>query len=219
MLRFHREGRTTIAVTGAVIAAIVYLLGTINQWWSLILVVIAVMVFGLILHFFRSPDRNISDANPRQILAPADGKIVVVEHVDESEFLHQQCLQISIFMSPLNVHVNWNPISGKIVEHRHHPGKYLVAWHPKSSSDNERTTVVYETAGGEKVLVRQVAGAMARRIVNYLKIGEEVSQGAEMGFIKFGSRVDVLLPSNVNIKIDLNQKCQGNRTVLAEFPN
>ncbi len=176
------------------------------------------IIFLLILYFFRYPIRNPLSISDDKILAPADGKVVVIEEVDEEEILQRRCLQISIFMSPLNVHINWNPISGRIVYHKHHPGKYLVAWHPKSSTDNERTTLVYALHNGTQILVRQVAGAMARRIVNYLKEGDEVMQGDEMGFIKFGSRVDVLLPIEAQVAVKLQQNVRGNQTILASLP-
>ncbi len=217
MLRFHKEGRATIAITGALIAAMIYLLGSVNQWWSLLLTVAAVILFGVILYFFRLPNRMVGQPNSTEILAPADGKVVVIEEVNEEEFFDQKCLQVSIFMSPLNVHVNWNPINAQVIYRKHHHGKYLVAWHPKSSLENERTTMVYKTKGGTQILVRQIAGAMARRIVNYLNEGDQVMQGSEMGFIKFGSRLDLLIPSDVKLHVKLGQKCIGNRTVIAEL--
>ena len=154
------------------------------------------------------PDDNL-------VYAPADGKIVAIEEVNEDEYFEDKRIQVSIFMSPTNVHVNRNPIGGTVNYFRYHPGKYLVAWHPKSSTENERTTVVIGN-GDTEILLRQIAGAVAKRIVNYLNVGEEVEQGAEMGFIKFGSRVDLFLPLNAKIEVKLNQKVKGNRTVIAK---
>jgi len=150
----------------------------------------------------------------KKIFAPADGKVVVIEETMESEYFNDKRLQVSIFMSPLNVHVNRNPISGIVNYIKHHEGKYLVAWHPKSSSENERTTVVIENDGAE-VLLRQIAGAVAKRIVNYLEEGEQVIQGKDMGFIKFGSRVDLFLPIDTKLNVKIGDKVKGNRTIIA----
>jgi phosphatidylserine decarboxylase len=150
--------------------------------------------------------------------APADGKVVVIEEADETEYFKDRRIQLSVFMSPVNVHVNRNPISGLVKYFRYHPGKYLVAWHPKSSTENERTTVVTENSAGVAVLFRQIAGALARRIVWYVKEGDEVEQGSQFGFIKFGSRVDLFLPLGSKIKVELNQVVKGGRTILAELP-
>jgi phosphatidylserine decarboxylase len=150
------------------------------------------------------------------IIAPADGTVVVIEEVEESEFFNDKRVQISIFMSPANVHLNRNPISGQVVLSKYHPGKYLVAWHPKSSTENERHTVVLEGAHGS-ILVRQIAGAMARRIVNYSREGTQVQQNQEMGFIKFGSRVDVFVPLDAAVAVRMNQKVKGGQTLLASF--
>ncbi|MEN0004861.1 MAG: phosphatidylserine decarboxylase family protein [Bacteroidota bacterium] len=174
------------------------------------------IIFLLVLQFFRNPNRQLAATNDQVIYAPADGKVVVIEETEEPEFFNDRRIQLSIFMSPTNVHVNRNPISGKIAYYKYHPGKYLVAWHPKSSIENERTTIVYDN-GKAQVLVRQIAGAVARRIRNYLKEGQQVTQGGEMGFIKFGSRVDLFLPLGTEIKVEKDQKVVGNRTVLATF--
>ena len=152
------------------------------------------------------------------IYAPADGKVVVIEETTETEVFGERRLQVSIFMSPLNVHSNRNPVSGKVAYYRYHPGKYLVAWHPKSSTENERTTIVLDT-GQERVLFRQIAGAMARRIVAYLKEGQEVRQGAEMGFIKFGSRVDLLLPTDCRVQVGIGESVRSGQTVIAVLPD
>lgn len=176
----------------------------------------SVVLFFIVLQFFRHPTRKVF-RNDKQVLAPADGKVVVIEETDEPEFLKDKRIQVSIFMSPLNVHVNRYPVSGQVTYCRYHPGLYLMAWHPKSSTENERTTVVIETSSKVPVLMRQVAGALARRIVCYPKKDWIVKQGEEMGFIKFGSRVDIFLPPGTKINVQLNEKVVGGKTVLAEF--
>jgi phosphatidylserine decarboxylase len=178
--------------------------------------VISVIFFLLVLQFFRNPNRQIVTPNDKKVFAPADGKVVVIEETVETEYFKDKRLQVSIFMSPLNVHVNRNPISGIVNYIKHHEGRYLVAWHPKSSSENERTTVVIENNGAE-VLLRQIAGAVAKRIVNYLEEGDTVEQGRDMGFIKFGSRVDLFLPIGTEINVQIGDKVKGNRTVIANL--
>jgi phosphatidylserine decarboxylase len=179
-------------------------------------VIICVFCFLLILQFFRSPKR-VTIANDKYIIAPADGKVVVIEEVEETEYFQDARRQISIFMSPVNVHINRNPISGIVTYFKYHSGKYKVAWHPKSSTENERTTIVVEGHNSHPVLIRQIAGALAKRIVWYLKAGEEVKQGEELGFIKFGSRVDLFLPLDTKVNVKLGDKTIGGVTVLAEF--
>ncbi len=174
------------------------------------------IIFLLVLQFFRSPSININ-ANPNHVLSPADGKVVVIEKTKETEYLQEERIQISIFMSPLNVHINRNPVGGIIKYFKYHAGKYYVAWHPKSSTDNERTTIVYELNNGVKILTRQIAGAVARRIVCYISENEEVDQGQEFGFIKFGSRVDVFIPLDAKINVEIGQKTKGGKTVLADL--
>jgi phosphatidylserine decarboxylase len=169
--------------------------------------------FILIVQFFRNPYRN-TIINEHHVIAPADGKVVVIEEVEEPEYFKDKRRQVSIFMSPVNVHVNRNPIAGIVKYAKYHPGKYLVAWHPKSSTENERTTVVIANSKAE-VLFRQVAGALAKRIVYYVKEGEMVEQGSEMGFIKFGSRIDLYLPLSAKIEVQLQQKTRGGETVVA----
>lgn len=172
-------------------------------------------LFLLILQFFRSPVRQMA-LGDRIVVCPADGKVVAIEEVDEDEYFQgEKRVQVSIFMSPLNVHLNRYPISGKVVYAKYHPGKFLVAWHPKSSTENERNTVVVETDYGVAVLIRQIAGFVARRIIWYCEEDEEVQQCSELGFIKFGSRVDLLLPLNADIKVELEQKVRGGVTVIA----
>lgn len=174
------------------------------------------IIFLLVLQFFRSPTININ-ANVNHVLAPADGKVVVIEKTKETEYLQEERIQISIFMSPLNVHINRNPVGGMIKYFKYHAGKYHVAWHPKSSTDNERTTIVYELNNGVRILTRQIAGAIARRIVYYISESEEVNQGQEFGFIKFGSRVDVFIPLDAKINVEIGQKTKGGKTVLADL--
>jgi phosphatidylserine decarboxylase len=176
----------------------------------------SIVFYLLVLQFFRSPNRKIT-THPNLVLAPADGKVVVIEHTDETEYFNDQRIQVSIFMSPLNVHNNRAPVAGIVKLFRYHPGKYRVAWHPKASQENERTTMVLGMANGLDILVRQIAGAMARRIKWYVEEGEQVRQGQEYGFINFGSRVDVFLPTTANILVDQNDKAIGGKTVIAEL--
>ena len=214
-MKIHKEGYkilVVVAITLAIVNAIVFWL--IPGWLTLSYIVTGVL-FLLVLQFFRSPWREIMMPDDNLVYAPADGKIVAIEEVKEDEYFEDRRIQVSIFMSPTNVHVNRNPIGGTVNYFRYHPGKYLVAWHPKSSTENERTTIVIGN-GDTEILLRQIAGAVAKRIVNYLNVGEEVEQGAEMGFIKFGSRVDLFLPLNAKIEVKLNQKVKGNRTVIAK---
>ena len=168
----------------------------------------------IILQFFRSPHLSIH-TDDKNVLCPADGKVVVIEETNETEFLKDRRIQISVFMSPINVHINRNPVAGIVKYFRYHPGKYLVAWHPKSSTENERTIIVIENSAGVPVLFRQIAGALARRIVWYVKEGDKVEQGQQFGFIKFGSRVDVFLPLGTKVNVGLNEVVKGGRTVLA----
>ena len=178
--------------------------------------IISAIIAALVLQFFRNPSRDLLLPEDNVIYAPADGKIVVIEEANEKEYFKKKRLMVSIFMSPTNVHVNRNPISGTVNYFKYHPGKYLVAWHPKSSDENERTTVVIDN-GETEILMRQIAGALAKRIVNYLEIGEEVKQGTDMGFIKFGSRVDLFLPLDAKIDVKMGQKVKGNRTIIARL--
>lgn len=184
--------------------------------WFWPVLVLSLLFFLIILQFFRNPIREIPQAADQFVYAPADGKVVVIEQTTETEYFHDQRRQVSIFMSPVNVHVNRSPVSGLVKYYRYHPGKYLVAWHPKSSTENERTTTVIET-GDTEILLRQIAGAMAKRIKNYLSVGQEVEQGVDIGFIKFGSRVDVFLPLDAEVLVELNQAVKGNKTVIAKL--
>lgn len=214
---FHKEGFTIIRNTlTALIALNVttwYFVGEFN--WIVYLLIFASVVFSiLVLQFFRNPKRN-TVLNPNNIIAPADGKVVVIEEVVEHEFFKDKRIQVSIFMSPLNVHVNRYPISGAVKYAKYHPGKFLVAWHPKSSIENERTTIVVENKTTGPILFRQVAGAVARRIVMYSKAEDIAVQGKDMGFIKFGSRIDLFLPLDAKINANINDVVKGGETVIA----
>jgi len=187
-----------------------------NEWLRKGLMLAVLVFFILILQFFRNPKRH-THSNTKQALSPVDGKVVVIEEVEETEVFKDRRIQVSVFMSPINVHVTRYPISGNITYSKYHPGKYLVAWHPKASEENERTTVVVENENFGKVLYRQIAGALARRIVNYAKINTSVEQGSDSGFIKFGSRVDLFLPLDAEIKVELNQKVRGGESIIAQI--
>ena len=182
--------------------------------WVIFFVTLGLLLF--LVSFFRIPSRRLT-IDEKVIIAPADGKIVVIEQTEEKEYFKDKRLMVSIFMSPLNVHCNWYPVSGLVTYVRHHEGKYLVAWHPKASTDNERTTIVIERDNKVAILVRQIAGAVAKRIVYYSHENDMISQGAELGFIKFGSRVDVYLPLNAKVNVKLGQRSTGGVTVLAEL--
>jgi phosphatidylserine decarboxylase len=217
-MRLHREGYLIILISALILGAIQvlnYLLYTYTEWlWLYILLSVGVIVmFVLVVQFFRIPARKFSH-DDLDIVCPADGKIVVIEEVEETEYFKDKRIQVSIFMSPLNVHANYNPISGIIKYVKYHPGLFLVAWHPKSSTDNERTTVVTEHANGKEVLFRQIAGAVARRICYYVKPDQNVNSAEEFGFIKFGSRIDLLLPLDTNINVKIGEKVQGRVTKL-----
>lgn len=219
-MTIHKEGYKTIFWTGLFTVILLFL----SQYYLSDNKIIAdsisvffLLIFILVVSFFRNPNREIETQNENFIFAPADGKVVVIEKIQTNEFLNEERIQISIFMSPLNVHVNRYPISGIVKYFKHHCGNYYVAWHPKSSCENERTTIVLENTNKKSILMRQIAGAMARRIVTYSKENEQVRQGDDLGFIKFGSRVDLFLPLDSKIKVSLNQKVKGNRTIIAEF--
>ncbi len=214
---FHKEGFKIITIAFLICAVLSvsahFLIENIYIEKGIIFVLFVLLV--LILQFFRNPDRKFQ-LNPCKILSPVDGKVVVIEEVYEKEYFKDKRLQVSVFMSPLNVHVTRYPIGGKVVYSKYHPGKFLVAWHPKSSEENERTTVVVNSQEFGDVLHRQIAGAVAKRIVNYAKEGQEVKQASDSGFIKFGSRVDIFLPLGTQINVALNQKVKGGITVLAK---
>lgn len=214
---FHKEGfviiRNTLIGLLTLNTAAWYLAGGFNLWVNLLVFASSVLLV-LILQFFRNPKRNTQE-NPNHIIAPADGKVVVIEEVTEHEYFEDKRIQVSIFMSPLNVHVNRYPITGEVKYAKYHPGKFLVAWHPKSSIENERTTVVVENKTTGPILFRQIAGALARRIVMYSKKDDQAKQGEDMGFIKFGSRIDIFLPLDAKINAKLNNAVRGGETVIA----
>ena len=215
---FHKEGYKIILITFAIVIISTLLVDrfiTIS-WLQLLLEIGLLILLILILQFFRNPKRH-TKLNDSQVVSPVDGKVVVIEEVFENEYFKEKRLQVSVFMSPINVHVTRYPVGGNVVFSKYHPGKYLVAWHPKASEENERTTVVVENETYGKVLYRQIAGAMARRIVNYAKQNNKATQGADSGFIKFGSRVDLFLPLDTNIKVALNQKVNGGESIIAEL--
>ena len=216
-MKIHKEGYKTIIIVaillGILNTSFFYYLSALMPLTVWIILIASIIVFLFIVSFFRSPKRKFTISHP-QIICPADGKVVVIEEVFDTEYFNDKRLQVSIFMSPANVHINRIPMSGEVVYSQYHKGKYLVAWNPKSSTQNERHSVVIENEAAT-ILVKQIAGALAKRIVNYLKVGQEVSQAAEMGFIKFGSRVDVLLPLETKLEVHLNQVVKGGVTVLA----
>jgi phosphatidylserine decarboxylase len=216
-MTIHREGYKTIAICalvfGAINMAVFYFFSASLMWLCVSLFVITLALLLFIVSFFRIPNRVLT-INENAIVAPADGKVVVIEETVDEEYFKTKRLQVSIFMSPANVHVNRNPVSGEVIYNQYHKGKFLVAWDPKSSTDNERHSVVIRK-GETEVLVKQIAGALAKRIVNYLAVGQKVNQTEEMGFIKFGSRVDLLLPVGTKINVQLNQAVEGGVTVIA----
>ncbi len=219
-MTIHKEGRVLLfilllALVGA--NALVAYLWPSSAMLQNILIGCSIAFYLIILQFFRNPIFTVSQ-NEKFVLAPADGKVVVIEETEETEYLKSRRRQISIFMSPVNVHVNRMPVGGSISYYKYHPGKYLVAWHPKSSTENERTTVVAKMKNGTEVLFRQIAGALARRIKCYVQTGQGLEQGQEFGFIKFGSRVDVFLPLDAKVKVTMGEVTKGGRTVIAELP-
>ena len=214
----HREG--TRILWSLLIALIAFNLTAIwflapSSYLIAIFFVISLVLFFLVAQFFRVPKRSFV-SNENQIICPADGKVVAIEEVDENEYLRTRCRQISVFMSPLNVHIQWYPIDGKVSYSKYHPGKYLVAWHPKSSTENERHTTVVEN-NRVSILFRQIAGAVARRIISYSEVGQSVKKSDEAGFIKFGSRVDIFIPLEAKVNVQLQQKVKGGVSVLAEY--
>ena len=210
---FHREGYKIIICAFLLISVLVISLDYFEIKFALIVKVFLIVILVLILQFFRNPKIKIH-SNENYILSPVDGKVVIIEEVYEPEFFKDKRLQVSIFMSPINVHVTRYPMSGNIIFSKYHPGAYLVAWHPKSSTKNERTTIVLENNNFGKVLYRQIAGAIARRIVNYAKVGDLAEQGKDAGFIKFGSRVDLFLPIGTKVNVKLNENVKGGLTVI-----
>lgn len=220
-MKLHREGYTIIAV-GLLILGVVqglnyWLYTNLNCLWLFLLISLGVVVMAvLIIQFFRVPNRKV-EAGEKDVICPADGKVVAIEEVEETECFNEKRIQVSIFMSPLNVHINFNPISGEVTYVKYHPGLFLVAWHPKSSTDNERTTFVVKHHSGQEVLFRQIAGAVARRICYYIQTGDKVKAGNEFGFIKFGSRVDILLPLDADIAVKIGDKVTAQKTKIAKL--
>lgn len=218
-MTIHREGYKSITI-GALAFAVInlvsfYYISAHEFWLSCLIFLVTLAVLLFLISFFRVPVRKWT-VGPDLVVCPADGKVVVIEEMTDTEYFHAKRLQISIFMSPANVHQNRNPVAGEVVYSQYHEGEYMVAWHPKSSTENERHSVVIRNGYGD-ILVKQIAGALARRIVNYLSVGQKVVQSAEMGFIKFGSRVDVLLPPGVDVQVKLNQVVRGGVTVMAKL--
>lgn len=218
-MKIHKEGYTTIIISFLIISVPAILLHVILSGYLLVKILAdasLLFLFSLIIYFFRSPRRDMMLSH-EYLLSPADGKVVVIEEVQENEYFNDKRIQLSIFMSPLNVHLNRYPCAGMIKYYKYHPGSYIVAWHPKSSEENERTTVVMENKNHHEILIRQIAGAVARRIVCRAIEGIFVKQGEELGFIKFGSRVDILLPLNSRIKVKIGQNVRGGKSVIAEL--
>jgi phosphatidylserine decarboxylase len=220
-MKLHREGYLIITIGLFVLIGIqllnLWLWTIVGLWWLFGLLTLGVLVMAyLIIQFFRLPKRMFKGLD-NEIISPADGKVVVIEEVDEAEYFNDRRIQISIFMSPLNVHANFNPISGIVKYVKYHPGLFLVAWHPKSSTDNERSTFVVQHSSGKEVLYRQIAGAVARRICYYIQPGDKVNAGEEYGFIKFGSRIDLLLPLDTKLNVKIGDKVKGQLTKIGEL--
>jgi len=219
-MTIHREGYQTITISALAFAVInllsFYFISAHVPWLSYIIFIVTLALLLFLISFFRVPNRKLTKGEDL-IICPADGKVVVIEEIVDEEYFKDRRLQISIFMSPANVHQNRNPVGGEVVYNQYHKGKYLVAWHPKSSTENERTTIVTKMKNGNEILFRQIAGALARRIKWYVKEGQPVQQGEEFGFIKFGSRVDIFLPLNAKINVGIGDITKGGRTVIAEL--
>lgn len=218
-IRLHHEGNKTLLLTGLIAAAAIALAIIFLRpiWVAYIIMGIFLIIYGILVNFFRCPVRMFQGPTTKTVVAPADGKVVVVEEVDEQEYFHDKRIMVSIFMSLVNVHANWIPCEGTITKVEHQNGNFMKAWLPKASTENERSTVVIKTPHGEEVLVRQIAGAMARRIVTYSESGQECFIDEHMGFIKFGSRVDVYLPLGTEILVEVGQKTVGDETVIAKL--
>ncbi len=215
-MKLHKESKGTIVVASVAFAVVAFLAIYFLQVWSLLILIPLLVIYGLIFWFFRVPNREILD-HKEQVIAPVDGKVVMIKEVMENEFLKEKAIQVSIFMSPLNVHICRFPVSGKVIYKKYHPGKYLVAWHEKSSTENERTTVAVESPTHHKVVFRQIAGYVARRIVFYCNEGDTAKAGHEYGFIKFGSRMDVFLPLDTEILCKIGDKTKGGIDVIARM--
>ncbi|MDY3350816.1 phosphatidylserine decarboxylase family protein [Riemerella anatipestifer] len=215
-MKLHKESKGTLLVVGSVVAIVSGLSIYFLKGWALVIILPLLVILGLVLWFFRVPSRTILE-HRENVIAPVDGKVVMIKEVEENEFLKERCIQVSIFMSPLNVHICRYPVSGEVVYKKYHPGKYLVAWHEKSSTENERTTVAVKTLLGSNVVFRQIAGYVARRIVFYCNEGDAAKAGHEFGFIKFGSRMDVFLPLDTEILCKIGDKTKGGLDVIAKL--
>ncbi len=215
-MKLHKESRGTITVATIAIIILAGISIYFLEMWSLVIILPLLVIYGLVFWFFRVPNREILD-HKENVIAPVDGKVVMIKEVEETEFLKEKCIQISIFMSPLNVHICRFPVSGKVIYKKYHPGKYLVAWHEKSSTDNERTTVAVDSLTHHKVVFRQIAGYVARRIVFYCNEGDTAKAGHEFGFIKFGSRMDIFLPLDTEIICKIGDKTKGGIDVIARM--
>jgi phosphatidylserine decarboxylase len=217
-MTIHKEGTTIILIVLLIVACLnlIFYRTIHNAYLQALLITITVVFFLLVVWFFRNPERKVLP-DESVLLSPADGKIVAIKQVKEEEYFKDTRIQVSIFMSPLNVHVNRYPVSGAVYYFKYYPGKYLVAWHPKSSELNERSTVVVNDSKGREVLIRQIAGFLARRIISYAAVGKHVVQGEELGFIRFGSRVDLFLPLNVKLDVKIGDKVKGNLSVIGKF--
>ena len=213
---FHKEGHKIILIIFSLIVTLILLLDYFSIEYKTYIQLFLIGQLIIVLQFFRNPKRITSFGN-NHVVSPVDGKVVVIEEVYEPEYFKDKRIQVSIFMSPINVHVTRYPVSGEVLFSKYHPGKYLVAWHPKSSTENERTTIVIKNESSAEILYRQIAGALARRIVNYAKKSSKVNQGEDAGFIKFGSRVDLFLPLNTKINVKLNQKVKGAEDIIANI--
>ncbi len=215
-MKLHKESKGTILVATIAIAVLGFLAVYFLKIWSLVIIIPLLVIYGLVFWFFRVPNRDIED-HKENVIAPVDGKVVMIKEVFEDEFLKEKAIQVSIFMSPLNVHICRYPVSGNVIYKKYHPGKYLVAWHEKSSTENERTTVAVESLTNHKVVFRQIAGYVARRIVFYCNEGDTSKAGHEFGFIKFGSRMDVFLPLDTEITCKIGDKTKGGIDVIAKM--
>jgi len=215
-MKLHKESKGTIIVASLLFAVIAALAIYFLEMWSLLIIVPLLVIYGLVFWFFRVPNRDILD-HTENVIAPVDGKVVMIKEVEETEFLKERAIQVSIFMSPLNVHICRFPVSGNVIYKKYHPGKYLVAWHEKSSTENERTTVAVESLTNHKVVFRQIAGYVARRIVFYCNEGDTAKAGHEFGFIKFGSRMDIFLPLDTEIICKIGDKTKGGIDVIARM--
>ena len=215
-MKLHKESKGTIVVATVLFAIIAIAAIYFLKMWSLLIIIPLLVIYSLVFWFFRVPDRDILD-HTENVIAPVDGKVVMIKEVDETEFLKEKAIQVSIFMSPLNVHICRFPVSGNVIYKKYHPGKYLVAWHEKSSTENERTTIAVESLTNHKVVFRQIAGYVARRIVFYCNEGDAAKAGHEFGFIKFGSRMDIFLPLDTEIICKIGDKTKGGIDVIARM--